>query len=171
MRERHLPGSDDGVGEDPLGPLVGGTASTSSGHNREMPGELSNDGPFRERQDRASFAEEARAGPVRLELGMDAEVLDKILDEIEVRESELSEVRFVRSSSFSFSCRSSSVHSGICSFWLFSTTLHFLPWRFGFPSYAYLKPTTFTNPVVFFVWLKSFKVPLARDHGKRRVPW
>lgn len=93
LRQRHLPGSDDRVGEDPLGSLVGGTTSTSRGQGREESGELANDEPSREQQDVVSFANEAPAGPVRLELGMDAEVLDKILDEIEV--GERSVFRFV----------------------------------------------------------------------------
>lgn len=47
---------------------------------------MSEDEPSsREQQGGESLTNEAPAGPVRLELGMDAEALDKILDEIEVR--------------------------------------------------------------------------------------
>lgn len=83
LRQRHLPGSDDRVGEDPLAPLVGGTTSTWHGQEWE-PGEFSNDEG--EEQNGGSVTYEPPAGPVRLELGMDPEVLDTILDEIEVRE-------------------------------------------------------------------------------------
>lgn len=89
LKQRHLPGSNDRVGEDPFAALVGGIASTSEGQERGAPGELSSDQPLCEQHDGVSFNCEAPAGPVRLELGMDAEVLDKILDEIEVCSSRM----------------------------------------------------------------------------------
>lgn len=87
LRQRHLPGSDDGVGEDPLALVDGGGAtSTSRGGEGEEPRALSSYQTFRERQDGISCTLEAPAGPIRLEVGVDAEVLDKILHEIEVRD-------------------------------------------------------------------------------------
>ena len=57
--QRHLPGSEDNVGEDPLATSLAQLALPPA-HN--------------------AFDS---AGPVRLELGMDAEMLDKILDELD----------------------------------------------------------------------------------------
>lgn len=62
LMQRHLPESEDNVGEDPL--------ATSPEQLAVPPA-------------RGAFDS---AGPVRLELGMDAEMLDKILDELEVNQ-------------------------------------------------------------------------------------
>lgn len=59
LLKRHLPGSEDSVGEDPL--------ATSPTPLAIPPAHSAFDS----------------AGPVRLELGMDAEMLDKILDELD----------------------------------------------------------------------------------------
>lgn len=60
LKKRHLPGGEDSIGDDPLSSPLGDSAASS---------------PC------SSFQCE---GPVRLELGMDAEVLDKVLAELEV---------------------------------------------------------------------------------------
>lgn len=60
LMQRHLPGSEDNVGEDPL--------ATSPAQLAIPP---------------AHSSASDYAGPVRLELGMDAEMLDKILDELD----------------------------------------------------------------------------------------
>lgn len=59
LMQRHLPGSEDSVGEDPL--------ATSPAQLAIPPAHSASDS----------------AGPVRLELGIDAEMLDKILDELD----------------------------------------------------------------------------------------
>ncbi|CAM9924102.1 unnamed protein product, partial [Hapterophycus canaliculatus] len=96
LNERHLPGSADRVGEDPLAPVAGCTTTVLAPQEREGSGVLSprrnprcpeepeEDG---DGDDGAAFfahCGRAGAGPVRLELGMDSEVLEKILDEHEV---------------------------------------------------------------------------------------
>lgn len=60
--QRHHPGSEDNVGEDPL--------ATSPAQSTKSPARNAFDS----------------AGPIRLELGMDAEKLEKILDELEVKQ-------------------------------------------------------------------------------------
>lgn len=68
------------MGEDPLA-LLAGTNSPGE-EEGEGSGVLSH---HHEEEDGDSFTRhQAVVGPVRLELGMDAEVLDKILGEIEV---------------------------------------------------------------------------------------
>eukprot|EP00904_Undaria_pinnatifida_P009639 jgi/Undpi1/5805/HiC_scaffold_2.g01079.m1 len=59
LMQRHHPGSEDNVGEDPL--------ATSPAQSTKSPARNAFDS----------------AGPIRLELGMDAEKLEKILDELE----------------------------------------------------------------------------------------
>lgn len=94
LKKRHLPGSDDSVGEDPLA-LVTDTDSQGA-KDEEISGVLCHRQPLckkaedekeKEKEEEGGEAvnrHQAAAGPVRLELGMDAEVLDKILHEIEV---------------------------------------------------------------------------------------
>lgn len=144
LRQRHLPESDDRVGEDPLAPLAGETTSASHGEEGSTAsGESSNDQPFREQQDGVSFAcGGASAGPVRLELGMDAEVLDKILDEIEVCKSEQERFWF-----FSFVVLSLFFFrvylAAACSFWFIPRTQSF-PWCFGFTLTSLREGTAYT---------------------------
>lgn len=77
LKQRHLPGSADGVGEDPLGLVVSGNTPTAQGQERGEGGLSFH--PSRDHQDQAPSK-----APVRLELGMQPEVLDKLLDELEV---------------------------------------------------------------------------------------
>ncbi|CAM9422413.1 unnamed protein product [Pylaiella littoralis] len=88
LKQRYLPGSNDSVGEDPLASLT----DTYSQEDEEGEGsgglchrQLLCEEKEKEQGERDdSFTRhQAVAEPVRLELGMDAEVLDEILDEIE----------------------------------------------------------------------------------------
>lgn len=96
LKQRHLPESDDSVGEDPLALVTG---SNSQGEEEEEgSGVLCHRQPLWETKKNEEEGEEkeedggeavnrhqtAVAGPVRLELGMEPEILEKILDEIEV---------------------------------------------------------------------------------------
>lgn len=81
LKQRHLPGSNDSIGEDPLGLVLEVETSTSQGERERENGDgggLSFQ-PSCEDQNHAP-----PVAPVRLELGMQPELLDKLLDEIEV---------------------------------------------------------------------------------------
>ncbi|CBN75437.1 hypothetical protein Esi_0099_0036 [Ectocarpus siliculosus] len=95
LKKRYLLDSEDFIGEDPLGLLDDTTAPAFQQEEGDIAGGLSPRQSHRQEEaeerlqgDDAHTSHQAAAGPVRLELGMDAEELDKILNELE-RESSL----------------------------------------------------------------------------------
>ncbi|CAN0079339.1 unnamed protein product [Ectocarpus sp. 12 AP-2014] len=90
LKKRYLLDSEDCISEDPLGLLDDTMAPAFQEEEGDISGGLSPRPPHRQEEaeeglqrDNAHASHQAAAGPVRLELGMDAGELDKILDELE----------------------------------------------------------------------------------------